>query len=441
MKLKYFITFLWILVISTLPAQADFARGVVIRDQQIEDVFGKLMDPVIQAAGYPKDAVRLYVIIDPELNAFAQIGGQIFFHSGLILQSTVEEFLGVAAHELGHVVGNHVSRTVGIGGKVMTRSLVLSAVGGALMALAGSGEAAMGAVTLGMHVGERSFLNYSRGQEGSADLAAVKFLKTAGYPTWGLKKFLGKMEKKTYLSSSMQDPYMRSHPLDHVRMQALVRHTPADQPEVNAVLREGYEWVQLKIRAFVEPPAKLLRTYRDLKNPQHLMVQAIALHRKGQLGDAVSRLDQLLLMRPKDPYMWELKGQVHGESGQWTQARKAYETMRTIGLRTPLNDVMYATALEKTGKTPKEFEEAVTLVQAALSKDPMIGGGWRLLAILHGKLDQKGEMALALAEQALARGDAKQASFQATKAQKFLKKNSPSWIRAEDILSLGKKSP
>ena len=51
--------------------------------------------------------IDLYIISDPNLNAFVQGGQNIFVHTGLLQKTKTPEQLaaGVLAHELGHITG------------------------------------------------------------------------------------------------------------------------------------------------------------------------------------------------------------------------------------------------------------------------------------------------------------------------------------------------
>jgi predicted Zn-dependent protease len=55
------------------------------------------------------------------------------------------------------------------------------------------------------------------------------------------------------------------------------------------------------------------------------------------------------------------------------------------------------------------------------------------LAVAHGRNNNIGEAALALAEQAMAEGRRPEALGQAQRALRLLPQGSPSWLRAQDI--------
>ena len=90
---------------------ATNATAGMIRDTEIEAGLTRLAAPLITAAGYAPDAVKLRVIIDPSYNAFVAGEMTIYIHSGLLTEArSSEEILGVIAHELGHLKAGHVPR-------------------------------------------------------------------------------------------------------------------------------------------------------------------------------------------------------------------------------------------------------------------------------------------------------------------------------------------
>ena len=102
------------LMTPVAPALAQSAeRGPsLLRDTEIEEILHHEADPIFAAAGLnPKD-VRILLVGDPTLNAFATQGQQLGLNTGLILEAeTPNELKGVIAHETGHIAGGHPIRS------------------------------------------------------------------------------------------------------------------------------------------------------------------------------------------------------------------------------------------------------------------------------------------------------------------------------------------
>ncbi|MGL5720642.1 MAG: M48 family metallopeptidase, partial [Alphaproteobacteria bacterium] len=148
----------------------EFTQGTFLRDAEIEEILKEFAEPILRTAGIPPKQARLYVVASHELNAFATLGNMIFFNTGMILfTQKAEDLVAVMAHEIGHLAGQHVVRTLEVLERAQQRGLAAAALGALVGGLAGRPDAAMAGVMAGLHLGERSFLSYSRGQESAAD--------------------------------------------------------------------------------------------------------------------------------------------------------------------------------------------------------------------------------------------------------------------------------
>lgn len=117
---------------------------------------------------------------DDEVNAFADEGGHIYLHRGLLdYLETEEEIAAVMAHEMGHQVADHVDEDKA---SVILGSLIGGLLLGGIAAAGGANQDGindLGAVGLeyGGRIGQLSF---SKEQEREADLLAAYILARAG---------------------------------------------------------------------------------------------------------------------------------------------------------------------------------------------------------------------------------------------------------------------
>src|SRR6478609_7653543 len=139
-----------LLATLALAAQPIAAQETsILRDAETERLLKDLVNPLVVAAGMPKDAVDVVIVSDPTLNAFTAGGQRIYVNSGLLNSAdNANQVQGVLAHELGHIVGGH---SIGIGEEIgkANKISILSLLLGVAAAVAGAGEAAMGAMALG----------------------------------------------------------------------------------------------------------------------------------------------------------------------------------------------------------------------------------------------------------------------------------------------------
>ena len=129
--------------LCAFPAPAA-AQGIqLLQDTETERVLRSYEDPILAVAGLDPQAVKIYIVNDPTINAFAAEGQNIFVNTGLFIQlKTPNELIGVLAHETGHIAGGHLERDTAAIQKA-TIPMLLSMVVGVAAIVAGAGEAGM----------------------------------------------------------------------------------------------------------------------------------------------------------------------------------------------------------------------------------------------------------------------------------------------------------
>ncbi len=152
----------------------------------------------------------IYVSRSHDVNAFATAGGIIICNRGLIEKAqSLEEIIGVLAHELGHVELRHVSRSMltalGTTGSV----IVLSALVG--------GDVA----TVISQMSGVLQLKYSRSQEQKADDRGFTLLVKSNVSPAGLVTFFKKLEVLPSVPSSVNLSFLSTHPLTRERIESI----------------------------------------------------------------------------------------------------------------------------------------------------------------------------------------------------------------------------
>jgi predicted Zn-dependent protease len=89
---------------------------------------------------------------------------------------------------------------------------------------------------------------------------------------------------------------------------------------------------------------------------------------------------------------------------------------------------------------PARLGEAIDQVRRALGQEPDNALGWRLLAEAYDARDEPGMARLAAAEQNFYLGQLLEARTFAYHARELLRKDSPEWRRATDIILASKPS-
>jgi predicted Zn-dependent protease len=425
-----------------VPAQAWAQGRNFIRDAEIEGIIRGYATPLFQAAGLTPQAIDVYLIQDRSLNAFVAGGQNMFIHTGLLMRADDPlEVIGVIAHETGHITGGHIAGRIGEMEKAQTTALVSYLLGIGAALATGRPEAAAAVISGGQDIALKGLLTYTRGQEQSADQTAVRLLNGTGQSPRGLLEFMNILGDQEVLLASSQDPYLRTHPLTQDRImfleEALARSPYADTPPSPA-LAAGHARVRAKLFGFLESPVRVFRLYpeTDSSVPARY-ARAIAYYRRPDLDKALPLIDGLLAESPKDPFFHELKGQMLFENGRIAEALPQYET--AVGFLPEVPQLRLSLAqIQIELNTREQDRAALDQLNEVLRREPRNAFAWQLSATAHGRLGDKGMAALALAEGALARGRASEASAQAARALHMLPKNTPGWLRAQDVANLAK---
>lgn len=421
-------------------AQTD-APISIVRDTEIEETLHHEADPIFVAAGLDPKQFQIHIVGDKELNAFSTAGLNLYLNTGLILETkSPNQLEGVIAHETGHIAGGHVARS----GAAVKAALgpMLAGIGlGILAAAAGSPEGAAALIFSSTYFGEISVLGYSREQESRADEAAVTYLERAGLSGRGLVDFFNTYRYQEVFDDERKFPYFRDHPLSDERIEAL-KVRVEEQPHVGAIdspeAKARHEVMKAKIEAFESGPYRTLIDYPDTDTSfAARYARAITLYKENETDQAVKAIDALIAEQPNNPYLWELKGQVLFEAGRPAQAEPAHRRSVELKPDAPLLHINLGQTLLALND-PTRVNEAIGQIKQAMSVEPENPLGWWLLAEAYDSQGHDGMARLATAEKNFYLGQMKDARVFAMRARALLRKDSPEWRRATDIILASK---
>jgi predicted Zn-dependent protease len=432
-----------VVLVTGLPRLAHAERSIsFIRDAEAEDIIRHWATPIFTAAGLDADNVRIYLVNDPRLNAFVAGGQNLFIHTGLLMRSeSANQVIGVIAHETGHIAGGHLARTQEVLRNATIESVVAMVLGGIAGAMAGGGGAGA-LMSGGAALGQRTILSYSVQQEAAADQAGMSFLDRAGESSRGLFQFFKILQEQELLSPARQDPYLRTHPLTRDRMDAVEQHLrssrftdAADPPEY----ADQHARLKAKLGGFINPPGQTLAAYKESDGSVAARyARSIAYYRIPDLKHALPLIDGLIRQEPKNPYFHELKGQMLFENGRIQEALAPYEEAVRLDPRSALLRMELGQA-QIESNDPALNKKALANLNEAVRREDRNPKAWHLLAVAYGREDNIGMSALALAEQAMAQGDKKQAIQQSIRATRLLPAGTPARMRAEDLKEAAKR--
>ncbi|MHA6324132.1 M48 family metalloprotease [Roseivivax sp. CAU 1753] len=408
------------------------ARAIsVLRDADIEYALRELAKPIFAAAGLSPSNVQVLLVDDPGLNAFVADNSHILIHSGMILKlDSARALQAVLAHEAAHIANGHISRRVAN----MRNARTAVGLGLILSGLAATQNAEAG---LGLAIGTqssvlRNFLAHTRAEEAAADQSSVRYLVRAGIDPGGAVEVMEIFRGQEALSVARQDPYMLTHPLSRDRLRALQGFANAYGKDIPRDPGAEY-WFQRakgKLSAFQRNPAWTLRRAGDSGAQDiRLMREAVAHHKRADLSKALAAIDGALRLRPNDPFLLDLKGQILLESRQAKAAVATYQQAVRFAGGNALIQGGLGRALLAAGQ-PKAALQALDRARSRDGQDPRV---LRDLAVAYAQTGQTGLASVATAERYALQGRLKDAALHAERAMALLPRGSAAWRRAEDV--------
>ena len=421
-----------------LVSTAQIAQAQsILRDAETEALLTDMMAPLVTAAGLRPSDVRIVLINDDAINAFVAGGQVVYMNSGTLQAAkTANEVQGVIAHELGHITGGHVS-LAGRGAQEATGISILSMVLGIAAMAAGAGEAGAGVLAAGQQAAMSKYLAFSRQQEASTDAAGAKYLNGAGITGKGYLNFFKTMQQQEYrYGITRKIEYMLSHPVSSERVAAIsetLQSSPAWNKPPNQDWEDRFKRVQAKLDGYLLPPAQALQKYPESNQSIYgHYARAYAYHRSGYPEKADAEAEALVRSKPADPYFLEIKGQILLEAGKPREALAPLRAATDGSRNSPLIATTFGHALIAT-EDKANYEEAKRVLRSAVARDDQNPFAWYQLGTVYERTGDPARAALATAERASMTGDHRTAAVSAGYALAGIPKNTPDWIRAQDI--------
>jgi predicted Zn-dependent protease len=426
---------------APLPALADSIP--IVRDAETEALLYDYLRPIMKVAGVPMPNVR--IVPSNAFNAFVTDHDHMFVNAGTIIETnTPNELIGVLAHETGHIVNEDVAH--------LTQQIEDTKAALLIGSLLGVGAAAAGAATgsqgvtgagtsilsAGSSIAERSLLSFRREQESAADRNAVKFLTATGQSAAGMLATMKRLADQNLLISQSVNPYLQTHPMPRdrvIQIEALIAKSPYNNVKDSADLQRRHDLVRAKLVGFTWTNDKVLRRYplSDQSLPAKY-ARAIVAYRTGKPDAAQKQIDALIAASPNDPYFYELKGQSLLETGKQAGAVAAFRKAVALAPNSSILKILLGQAIIAADKAG-DAAEVIKLVGPALQKEPDMGIGYRTLARAYALANDIPMAQLATAQGLFIEGNYGEAREQAMRAQAKLKRGSPGWLRADDIVS------
>lgn len=273
-----------------------------INDPLAKDYVQTKVERLAQSSRLKDKRLEFILIKDPELNAFAAPGGIVGVNAGLFLSAPTEaEFMGVLAHELGHLSQRHFARGIAAQQQLQVPMMTALLIGIAAAA-AGSPDAGMAAIVGSQAAAYQNMMTFSRANEQEADRVGIETLAKAGYNPNAMPELFEILMKK-YRFQQMPPEFLITHPLTDSRI-ADTKNRAALYPAGGLDNTLEYRLTRARIQVlFEDMPGANTRMFRSLleNNPNDVALQyglALSFIRNNNLDDARSVLTKLLATAP-----------------------------------------------------------------------------------------------------------------------------------------------
>ena len=414
------------------------AQGIsLLQDTETERLLYSYEQPILKVAGIDPAAVRMYIVNDTSLNAFVAEGQNIFSNAGLFIElKTPNELTGVLAHETGHMAGGHLTR----GSQAIAKAeipMLLSMVLGIGAAIAGAGQAGMILMGIGQSAAESQFMAFSRVQEATADQMGQKYLRATHQSGMGMVNVFERMANEAAMIVKNPEAYASSHPADRDRvtnMRSAADASPyRDVPDSPQAIH-AFEMVKAKVIGYLLPVQDVLYRYPlSNQSAQARYARAMVYMRTPDLPKALAEINSLIKDEPKNPFFYEVLGQIYVSMSQPIKGIGPYQTCVNLLPDAPQLRVALAAAQIATGQ--KTFEaKAVENLKIATQQDTENPFAWYQMAQAYSDLGNTAQADLATSERYYSVGDIRKAAVFSMRARQKLPHGTPDWQRANDIL-------
>lgn len=408
---------------------SDCRAAIEIRDTEIENAVYEITRPLADAAKIPFNRMKIHIVNDNSFNAFVSGGTDIFINTGLLTKiDSFAELQAVLAHEIGHAQLGHIVQMAAKARAETARYVAMQMLGVAAAALYNA-QAGIGIAAAGTGMAAQSMLAFTRDEERSADDYAVNLMSKAGLDPSALISVFQKMQNMQ--SQNKVNPSNINHPLTEERIKNIKLHVRSnDGKPAHKDADDKLKLIQAKLAGYLDSPERTKTLYPPAdKSDAALYARAIARIRGGDLTSAKTGTLTLASRHEKNPYFYELLGDIEFQSGHYDDSVRAYEQSLKLIKSAPQIELALALVLAERNK-PADSDRAAKLCRRAILTEPMPLAYW-----VMAKVDQK-KSDYYLAEYYYMARDLKRAKDHAARAAKQLPPDSPEYLKARDILDV-----
>ena len=294
----------------------------VIRDAEVENLLADISKILIRNTELKDEDLKFYIDNKKYINALVTPDKKFFFTTELLLKSRgVEDLAGVISHEIGHIIGGHFQKRQMAMEKTSNISILSSLL--AIGAIASGAYNAGSALLMGgQQLSASKLLSFSRSQESLADQTAIRLLKKNGFSLQGLINIFEQIQRNEKIKKI--NPYLLTHPLSNERIRNIKINFDGQKLKKYKNLDYRFKLAKSKLNGFFLSSEQINLIYPNKNGIESLYASALNNYRIGKINDAILLIDRCIKIDSKNPYFFELKGQMFYESGMFKEAIKTF---------------------------------------------------------------------------------------------------------------------
>lgn len=345
------------------------ARFPLVKDPYVVNYLEDILDRVKPALPPQPFPVRIQVMLDSSVNAFAAPAGYVFVNSGLIeLMQGEDEIAAVVAHELAHVSERHIAQNI-----EQSKKLSLVTLAGVLAgALLGAGGSELGqALSIGsLAGGQAAALKFSRDDEREADRIGLSFLTQAGYEPEAMMRTFQHMLQQMRMSGHNTPPaYMLTHPGLNERIGSVQDMVDSFQPKPPLAREDAQALARVKVlleTKYSRRPGQssLLHKADDELNCLQLLGKGIVQARLNRMSRAEESFQQALNCGQDHPLWLREAGWFAFQAGDYQRAGTLLDKALNKDRGDYLARYYRARVLAETGATSQAVDDLELVLQS-----------------------------------------------------------------------------
>jgi predicted Zn-dependent protease len=359
-----------------------------VNDPLLQDYLEHVVYDLATHSQLSEARLKIVVVDNETINAFAVPGGVVGLHNGLLLSAQHEdELASVIAHELAHLSQRHYARSVEEARRnTIPNMLVL--LGSLVVAATAGGQGAPAAIMAGQAAIQQQQLRFSRANEREADRIGMLTLVDAGYDAEGMPRMFSRMLESMRYSTRRPPEFLLSHPVTESRVadsQNRARNYP-DRGD-GRVDSTDFRLMQARVRVgFDETPGYAIKRYRaEIEQdgglePANRYGLVLALTRANEFEQARRELAPLLASNPESIPVVLAAADLDLASGRVSDAVERLADKLALNPGNHPLTMAQADALLRAAR-PAEAEALLKEHVKARPDDPQV---WYALAEVHG---------------------------------------------------------